>query len=232
MTAAAPGTAQTAALTAEVLDELDALADPAVLAISRKHGDDHAVKLGELRKIAARLKAQPELARSLWTEDSSAAKLVAVLVSRPSHYDARELDRMLRSAGTPKVRDWLLSNLIKKSKHREALRQAWFEDPDPVVASAGWALTSQRVLKDPDGIDQAALLDRIEAEMQDAPEPLQWAMNETLAQIGITNAQLRDRARAIGERLGVLKDYPTPPNCTSPYAPIWIDEMVARAEQA
>jgi hypothetical protein len=26
----------------------------------------------------------------------------------------------------------------------------------------------------------------------------------------------------------VLKDYPTPPNCTSPYAPIWIAEMSKR----
>jgi hypothetical protein len=28
----------------------------------------------------------------------------------------------------------------------------------------------------------------------------------------------------------VLKDYPTPPNCTSPFAPIWITEMVRREE--
>jgi hypothetical protein len=27
----------------------------------------------------------------------------------------------------------------------------------------------------------------------------------------------------------VLKDYPTPPNCTSPYAPAWIAEMVRRS---
>jgi hypothetical protein len=26
----------------------------------------------------------------------------------------------------------------------------------------------------------------------------------------------------------VLKDYPTPPNCTSPYAPVWIEEIVRR----
>jgi DNA-binding transcriptional ArsR family regulator len=30
----------------------------------------------------------------------------------------------------------------------------------------------------------------------------------------------------IGTRLEVLKDYPTPPNCTSPFAPTWITEMV------
>lgn len=230
MAATAPSLEETAALKAELLEELAALADPAVLAVNQKRGDDHAVNLGKLRAIATRLKARPELARSLWTEDDSAAKLLAVLVSRPSHYDREELDQMLRTAGSPKVHDWLLSNLVKKSRHKEELRRVWFADPDPVVASAGWALTSERVLKKPDGIDQSALLDQIEAEMQQAPERLQWAMNDTLAQIGITNPELRERARGIGERLQVLKDYPTPPNCTSPYAPLWIDEMVRRAE--
>lgn len=36
----------------------------------------------------------------------------------------------------------------------------------------------------------------------------------------------------IGERLEVLKDYPTPPGCTSPYAPAWINEIVRRQEAA
>ena len=121
-----------------------------------------------------------------------------------------------------------MNYLVQKGPHSETLREAWFADPDPVVASAGWALTSDRVVKKPEGIDQVALLDQIEAEMADAPERLQWAMNTCLAQIGITKPALRNRARSIGERLEVLKDYSTPPNCTSPFAPIWIDEMVRR----
>nr|WP_269452111.1 DNA alkylation repair protein [Tessaracoccus coleopterorum] len=103
-------------------------------------------------------------------------------------------------------------------------------DPDPVVGSAGWALTADRVAKKPDGIDPAGLLDVIEADMRDAPERLQWAMNQCLAHIGIYHAELRERAVAIGERLGVLRDYPTPPNCTSPFAPTWIAEIVRRRE--
>jgi len=230
-------TAQDAAPADEMqalLSELDQLADPRVREINLRHGDDHAVNLGALRAIGKRLGARPDLARDLWeaSAEDSTPKLLAILVSRPSHFGPDELDRMLRAAPTPKVRDWLLSILVKKSRHREALREEWFGDVDPAVASAGWALTSQRVVKTPDGIDQAALLDQIEAEMKTSPEPLQWAMNECLAQIGITNPVLRERARAIGERLEVLKDYPTPPNCTSPFAPIWIDEMVRRADQA
>lgn len=214
---------------AEVLAELAALEDPKVRAINERHGDDHGVNLTKLRAIAKRLKARPDLARELWGSGDSAAKLLAVLLSRPKDYDQAELDAMLRQTGSPKVHDWLVNYLVLKSPHREALREAWFADSDPVVASAGWALTSDLVVKKPEGIDQSALLDLIEEQMQDAPKRLQWAMNTCLAQIGITNPELRERARAIGMRLEVLKDYPTPPNCTSPFAPIWIDEMVRRS---
>jgi 3-methyladenine DNA glycosylase AlkD len=53
-------------------------------------------------------------------------------------------------------------------------------------------------------------------------------MNHCLAQIGIEHPDHRARALAIGERLGVFRDYPTPRGCTSPYAPTWITEMVRR----
>ena len=135
---------------------------------------------------------------------------------------------MLRDARVPKVQDWLVSYVVKKSPHVEELRVAWFADPDPVVASAGWALTSDRVAKAPDGLDLDGLLDLVEAQMKDAPDRLQWAMNECLATIGIHHPELRARAIEIGERLEVLKDYPTPPGCTSPFAPIWITEIVRR----
>ncbi|MEW5633087.1 DNA alkylation repair protein, partial [Streptomyces hydrogenans] len=95
---------------------------------------------------------------------------------------------------------------------------------------AGWALTTERVAKRPDGLDLDALLDTVEQEMKDAPDRLQWAMNHCLAQIGIEHPAHRARALAIGERLEVLKDYPTPKGCTSPYAPVWITELVRRRE--
>jgi 3-methyladenine DNA glycosylase AlkD len=135
---------------------------------------------------------------------------------------------MVREAHTPKVHDWLVSYVVKKSPHSEELRRTSLADADPVVASAGWALTTERVVRSPEGVDLAALLDVIEVEMKDAPARLQWAMNSCLAQIGIEHPAYRSRALEIGERLEVLKDYPTPPNCTSPYAPIWITEMVRR----
>jgi 3-methyladenine DNA glycosylase AlkD len=55
-------------------------------------------------------------------------------------------------------------------------------------------------------------------------------MNSCLAQIGIEHPEHRARAIDIVERLHVLEDYPTPPGCTSPFAPVWIIEMVSRRQ--
>lgn len=213
-----------------ILLELAALEDPKARAINERHGDDHGVNLGKLRAIAKREGASPELARELWRTADTAARLVALLVARPKTFDEAELDAMLRESRVPKVQDWLVNYIVKKGPHAEALRVQWFDDADSVVASAGWALTSERVVKAAAGLDLDALLAQIDAEMVAAPERLQWAMNNTLAQIGIAHPEYRERALEIGERLGVLRDYPTPPNCTSPFAPLWIAEMVRRAE--
>ncbi|WP_223945411.1 DNA alkylation repair protein [Arthrobacter sp. StoSoilB20] len=208
--------------------ELAALEDPRAREINEKHGDDHGVNLSKLRAVAKRLKTQQELSRKLWATDDTAARLLSLLICKPKAFERDELDSMLREARTPKVHDWLVNYVVKKSPHSEELRVAWFADADPVVASAGWALTSERVVKKPEGLDLVALLDGIEAAMKDAPERLQWAMNQCLAMIGIEFPEHRTRALDIGERLEVLKDYPTPPNCTSPFAPTWINEMVRR----
>ena len=217
-------------MVAEVMAELAGLEDPRAREVNEKHGDDHGVNLSKLRAVAKRLKTQQELARQLWETDDTAARLLSILICRPKAFERDELDAMLRKARTPKVHDWLVNYVVKKNPHSEELRVAWSADPDPVVASAGWALTTERVAKNPEGLDLTGLLDVIEAEMKEAPDRLQWAMNHCLAQIGIEHAQHRTRALDIGERLEVLKDYPTPPNCTSPFAPSWITEMVRRQQ--
>jgi 3-methyladenine DNA glycosylase AlkD len=223
-------TVPTETVLGEVMAELAALEDPKAREVNEKHGDDHGVNLGKLRALAKRLKTQQELALRLWETDDTAARLLALLICRPKAFERDQLDAMLRGARTPKVHDWLVNYVVKKSRHSEELRLAWFADPDPVVASAGWALTTERVTKKPETLDLEALLGVIETQMKDAPDRLQWAMNHCLAQIGIAHPEHRARAIDIGERLQVLKDYPTSPGCTSPFAPIWITEMVRRQQ--
>lgn len=212
----------------DALAALAALEDPRARAVNERHGDPHGVNLSKLRGLAKATGTDPALADELWDSGDVAGQLLGILVAKPRVLSADRLDAMVRSTLSSKAHDWLVAYLVKKSPHAEELRELWFEDPDPDARAAAWSLTTAHVTKSADGLDLDALLDRIERELSDAPTREQWAMNETLAQIGIHHPALRDRAIAIGERLQVLADYPTPPNCTSPFAPLWIAEMVRR----
>jgi len=211
-----------------ILAELAALEDPKARAVNERHGDAHGVNLSKLRTVAKSAGSSTDLARSLWATGDVAGQLVALLVAKPRELSGDEVDAMLRSTGSAKAHDWLVNYIAKKSPRAEELRLRWMDDPDADARAAAWSLTSMRVQKSPDGLDLDALLDRIERELRDAPSREQWAMNETLAHIGIHHPALRERAVAMGERLQVLADYPVPPNCTSPFAPAWIAEMVRR----
>lgn len=217
----------------EVLKELEALGDEKVRAQNTKGGVDGAqygVKLGELRKLSKRLKKNHALALELWETDNFDAQMLAMLVIKPEKLSAEELDVMVRSVKYPRVADWLNSYVVKVHPDNEALRQKWMQDQNPMAARAGWNLTSQLVVKNPDLLNIPELLDRLVKEMAAAPAEAQWTMNFTLAEIGINHPQHRQRALEIGESLGVYRDYPVSKGCTSPFAPIWIREMVQRQE--
>lgn len=213
---------------AELQAALEELADPRFLAVNQRQGNDHAVNLTKLRAVAKAVKTNQDLALGLWATGDTSSRLLALLICKPKAFSPGELDAMLRDARVPKVQEWLISYVVKKNPHCESLRIAWFADVDPVVASAGWELTVPQVTNKPELLDLPGLLDTIESDMKQAPDRLQWAMNHALAEIGISHEEYRPRALAIGEKLQVLADYPTSPGCTSPFAPIWINEMVSR----
>ncbi|HMJ57072.1 MAG TPA: DNA alkylation repair protein [Polyangiaceae bacterium] len=214
---------------AAVLRELSARQEPRMREVNERRGDEHGVNLTQLRSLAKRLKTQHELALQLWATGESAARLLATLVCKPKALSVAELDAMVRDIRSPKVLDWFIVNVVKQSRHAEELRVGW-KDGGDLVGRAGWSLTTERVVKKPEGLHLEALLDQLEKEMKRAPAQKQWAMNHCLAEIGIHHPKLRKRAIGIGERLAVLIDYPASPGCTPPYAPVWIAEMVRRRE--
>lgn len=104
----------------QVMAELAALEDPKTRAVNERHGDDHGVNLTKLRAVAKRLKTQQDLARELWRTGDTAARLLALLICRPRAFERAELDTMLREARTPKVQDWLVNYVVKKSPHSKS----------------------------------------------------------------------------------------------------------------
>src|SRR5690606_1393445 len=109
---------------------------------------------------------------------------------------------MTRSTTCPQVADWLNAYVVAQHPDKDSLCEKWMKAKDRWAARAGWNLTASRINKGVvDGLDLTALLNRIEKEMPKAKPEVQWAMNNTLAAIGIHHPQLRKRAVAIGETI-------------------------------
>lgn len=215
----------------ETLAQLKALGDEKMRAQNVKNGSGNhqfGVRLGDIRKLAKEIKTDHDLGIALWETGNIDARLLAILIIKPKSLSADELDRMVRSVGFAQVADWLNSYVVKNHPEKEALREGWMAADDPWAARAGWSLTSERIGKSPEGLDLPAILDRIESEMRDAAPEVQWTMNFCLAGIGIHFPEHRKRAIALGESLGIYRNYPVSKGCTSPFAPIWINEMVRR----
>ena len=188
------------------------------------------VKMGDIRQLAREIKLNPALAAELWATGNVDARFLATLLMRPKELSADEVERMVLEATYPWLADWLNSYVVKSHPLKEQFRQKWMDSDQVMTARAGWSLTAERIAKNPEGLHLSALLDRIEKEMVSAPALVQWTMNYCLAEIGIHFADHRERAIAMGHKLGVFRDYPTSKGCTSPFAPIWIAEMVKRVQ--
>lgn len=224
-----------AATVAQVLEDLEALGNEKVRARNAKLGagdDQYGVRMGDIRKVAAKHKNDHDLALALWETGNLEARLLATLLVKPAGLAPEQLDRWVKDATFAQLADWVNSYVVKVHPNRESLREGWMSADHPWAARAGWSLTAGRVAREPEGLDMEGLLNRIESEMPTADPAAQWTMNNTLAGIGINVPELRERAIAIGEELGVFRDYPVPKGCTSPFAPIWITEMVKRKESA
>ncbi|MBL8879697.1 MAG: DNA alkylation repair protein [Phycisphaerales bacterium] len=228
----------------EALAKLEALGDETRRAYNLKpapHGipagklKQFGVAMGDLRKLASKIKSNHVLALELWKTGNIDAQLLAILIMKPKELSAADMDRMVREATFPQVADWFNAYIVKERSpaEKESLREKWMKAArnDGWAARAGWNLTAAMINKggqDADELDVAALLDRIEKEMPKAPPEAKWTMNNTLLAIGIYHVKHRKRAIAIGEKIGLYKDWPMSKGCIIPYAPTAIEEMVKR----
>lgn len=205
-----------------------------MMALNIKNGatasNQFGVKMGDIRSLAKKIKTDHELALELWQTKNIDARLLAILILKPKELSVKVLDDMVKEIDFPQVADWFNSYVLKDHPEKELLREEWLNSDSKWAARSGWSLTAGRIARDVEGLNLGEILDRIESEMSNAAPEVQWTMNTALAQVGINFPEHRKRALEIGEKLGIYRDYPVSKGCTSPFAPIWINEMVRRQE--
>ncbi|GAB2794027.1 DNA alkylation repair protein [Rhabdobacter roseus] len=218
----------------DIFAQFKSLHNEKVAAHNVKYGagdNQFGVKLGDIRKLAAQIKTNHALALELWQTQYVEAQLLACLIVKPKELSTQELDALVKSIVFVHVADWFNAYVLKEHPEKERLREQWLHSENKWAARSGWSLMAGRIAKKADDLDLAGLLNYLETEMPKAAPEVQWTMNTALAYIGIHHPAYRQRALEIGEKLGIYRDFPVSKGCTSPFAPIWINEMVRRQEK-
>lgn len=191
--------------------------------------------LGELRRIAKEIKTDHALAMELWSTGELTARQLAILVMDKKCLTEDVLDDLDRDLQQhtlderTQLMDWLMANQLSKSRAGTQLMTSWEHSPSPLQRRIFWYYQARlrwTGQTPPDNTE--ALLASIEARLAGEEPEVQWAMNFTAGQIGIFQAEHRDRCVALGERLGLYRDDPVPRGCTPNFLPEFIRIQVEK----
>ncbi|HEX2203178.1 MAG TPA: DNA alkylation repair protein [Longimicrobium sp.] len=191
----------------------------------------------EIRAIAKKEGKNPELAAYLWKNGGFGSRMLSLLLLDLKTVDVAHIERMIADLEDTdgkeqsQLLDWLIANVIMKKAALKDATAKWRDDPSALKQRVFWSVQARSVRAE-DHAHNERLLEHIERELAGAGEKVQWNMNWCAAQLGIADERLRSRCVALGERLGLYRDYVVSKGCTSPYLPIWIGSVVAKKAQA
>jgi 3-methyladenine DNA glycosylase AlkD len=191
-----------------------------------------------IRTIAREQGKNAGLADYLWKNGGFSARMLSLLVLDLKAVDVPHIERMildLEAVAEPREQsqllDWLIANVIMKKTALKNETAEWRDDPSTLRQRTFWSVQARSVRAENHALNEQ-LLEHIERELPTASEKVQWNMNWCAAQIGIADERLRGRCIALGERLGLYRDYPVSKGCTSPFLPIWIGSVVGKRAAA
>lgn len=195
------------------------------------------VKLGDLRKIAAEIKKDHDLAMELWSTGKFYPRLLATLIFDKKRLSENVIQQLAADMlqhdedERTKLADWLLANQLAKEKKLASLMTTWEKHPSPILRRLFWYHQARLRWAGQTPPDNSAdLLESLERDMADAEPEVQWAMNFCAGQIGIHEPEFRSRCIELGEKLGLYKDERVAKNCTPSYLPEFIRIEVAKRE--
>lgn len=192
-------------------------------------------KLGDLRKCAKDIKKDHNLALELWLSKLFFARMLSVLIMDHKLLSQNVIDELTIDMEQhplderTQLMDWLMANQLTKSKKNIALMESWLDQPYNLQRRIYWYYQGRlRWVGQTPPPNSEELLSLIEKRIVNEVPEVQWAMNFTVAQIGIFQSEFRNRCIAIGEETGLYKDEIVAKNCTPNYLPKYIEMQVAK----
>lgn len=215
----------------QVMAQLETMGSEQTRKTFRNHGAPESmfgVKVGDMKTIVKKVKTDQALAEGLYATGNSDAMYLAGLIADPSAMSPDLLDRWARAATWHMLSESTVAWVAAESPHGWEMGLRWIDDPEPHVASSGWAtLADVAALRPDEKIDLDAvrgLLERVRREIHSAPNRVRYTMNTFVIAVGCYVSPLSAEARRIGEALGPVEVHLGNTACKVPSAPERIDK--------
>ncbi len=192
-------------------------------------------KMGDIKKLAAKIKKDHELALELWHTGEFTPRLLAVLIMDKSTLDQTTIEAFVadmashEEANRNRLSEWFMANQLMKSKKTAALIETWANHKSPTLRRLFWhhqARLRWTGQKSPENTE--ILVSEIKTNLASEDPEVQWAMNFTAGWIGVHDPQYRKELIDLGEEVGLYADEPMVRGCTPNYLPGFIEVEVAK----
>ncbi|HCY81658.1 MAG TPA: hypothetical protein DHV22_08670 [Xanthomarina gelatinilytica] len=189
---------------------------------------DKNTKLGDLRKIAKKIKKDHKLAMELWSSGVFFARQLALLIMDKKLLTDEGIDKLVADIEhhSEKERlhliDWLMANQLTKDKKTITLIESWKHSPSSLKRRVYWYYQGRLRWTGKIQSNSEELLSTIENQIENEESEVQWAMNFTTGWIGVYEKKYRNRCIALGEKTGLYKGKMVSKGCTPEYLPEFI----------
>jgi 3-methyladenine DNA glycosylase AlkD len=197
------------ALVAEVLEQLEAIADPARLAGMARYGISTTNALGvpipELRRVARRMGNDHDRAIGLWTTGVHEARILASMTDEVARVTPSQMDAWAQF-DTWDLCDQVCGNLFDRTPHAFRKARVWSASGREFVRRAGFATMACAAVHRKDVGDEPfeGFLPLIVGASTDERNYVKNAVNWALRQIGKRDSALNRRAIATAKEIFAL----------------------------
>lgn len=222
--------------TKQVLAELQSLGSESIKKILMKHGSKeplYGVKVEDLKKVQKKIKEnQQQIALELYDSGIGDAMYLAGLMADGSKMTIKELKGWVTKANSQMSSECTVPWVTSEHPKAWDLAMEWIESPKESVATAGWNTLGCLVAIRPDAEldikELEALLNRVQKEIQQAPNRVRYTMNGFVIAVGSYVAALTEKAIETGKKIGTITVDMNGTACKVPSAPDYIKKVKER----
>ncbi len=217
----------------EIMQELEALGTEQTKKTLMRHGatDLFGVKIGDLKKLVKYVKKDQQLALNLYATGNSDAMYLAGLAVAPKKMTKEQLQTWVEAATWYSTAECVVASIAAESNYAMELAREWIQSESENIAGAGWSTYTNYLSVTPDDeidfVEIAKLLSLVGETIHTERNRVRYTMNGFVIGVGTFTIPLHGDARAVAEKIGVVKVDVGNTSCKVPFAPSYLDKVEA-----